>query len=116
MRWRQEQRVGSNTYHESQAARALGRHLFKDSEALERPYGVSVPGARDQMSAERILTNRMPAHSMTTQGFYDRTQYYMYARNDALSLRINDGAPPGYVRQGDYYVTISFPEHSCEPR
>lgn len=43
VRWRQEQRVGpvirdyvgSNTYHKSQAARVLERHLFKDSEALE---------------------------------------------------------------------------------
>lgn len=60
----------------------------RSSEATEAPYGSSTPDARDHMSIP--IDGEMP---------------------------VNDGAPPGYVRQGNYYApdpastTASLPRH-----
>lgn len=52
--------VGSNTYHNSQAAR-VPRSREGDSPAVEAPYGSSVTGARDRMPVDRMpIDSRMP--------------------------------------------------------
>jgi hypothetical protein len=38
------------------------------------------------------------------------TQDSMYARSNAYPPPVNDGAPPGFVRQGNYYVPVSAAE------
>lgn len=57
--------VGSNTYHNSQAAR-VPRSRDGDSPAVEAPYGSSVPGARDRMPVDRMPVDRMPVDRMPT--------------------------------------------------
>jgi len=55
-------RAGSARWrHEQQAREAAGAYdLLRDSEAVEKPYEIPIPGARDRMSAER-----MPINSVT---------------------------------------------------
>jgi hypothetical protein len=43
------------------------------------------------------------------------TQDTMYARSNAYPPPVNDGAPPGYVRQGNYYVPVSSAEQPMRP-
>jgi hypothetical protein len=132
-KWRQEQRtnpaigdyVGSSTYYNSEAARVQGSD-GRDFEAVERPYGVSVSGSRDQMSAERMPIDRMPVGRMPVDrmptdripvnrmpwdmGPVDRMPPQLYARSNTHPPSTDYGAPPGYVRQGNYYVPISSAE------
>ena len=60
--------VGSNTYHNSQAAR-VPRSREGDSPAVEAPYGSSVTGARERMPVDRMtIDSRMPgADRMATE-------------------------------------------------
>jgi hypothetical protein len=139
-RWRQEQRlgsvtreyVGSNTYHLSQAAR-VPKDIYGDLDGIEAPYGSAV--ARDR---DRTPVNRMPiapqypydqkygvdpgglpdirsVNLPQEQALYGRAQNAMFARSDANHSPLGGSAPPGYVRQGNYYVPISSAEQPMWP-
>jgi hypothetical protein len=51
-----------------------------------------------------------PPYGRATPATSSYPQDSMYARSGAQSSQPSDGAPPGYVRQGNYYVPISSAE------
>lgn len=115
--------VGSNTYHNSVAAR-VPRSRDGDSPAVEAPYGSSVPGAArdrmpvdnrmpmdnrmpvDRMPTDRIPVNRMPADRMAM----DRMQ------DDRMQIDPPSGPPQGRYqtdRNGGY---PSDPRYGADAR
>jgi len=77
-------------------------------------YGADTRGYSDARDARDPRTS-YPAQEQAPYGrgtpvTSSYTQDSMYARSGAQSSQPSDGAPPGYVRQGNYYVPISSAE------
>ena len=111
--------VGSNTYHNSQAAR-VPRSRDGDSPALEAPYGSSVPSSRampvdrmpiDRMPVERTPTERIPVSRMPV----DRMP--MDRMDDRMQIDPPSGPPQDRRypndRNGGY---PSDPRYGADPR
>jgi hypothetical protein len=110
--------VGSNTYHNSQAAR-VPRSRDGDSPAVEAPYGSSVPGARDRMPVDSRMPidSRMPVDSrMPTDSRIPANR--MPADRMAMDSRMQDDRmqidPPPGPPQGRYQADRNG--YSSDPR
>jgi hypothetical protein len=69
------------------------------------------PDARDVRDARTSYPpQEQPPFGRAAPVTSSYTQDSMYARSGASSSQPSDGAPPGYVRQGNYYVPISSAE------
>lgn len=89
--------VGSNTYHNSQAAR-VPRSRDGESPAVEAPYGSAVPGAaRDRMPMDRMpVDNRMPVDRMATDRIpINRMPADRMAMDRMQDDRMQIDTPPG---------------------
>jgi len=77
-------------------------------------YGADARGYSDVRDARDARTSyppqEQPPFGRAAPVTSSYTQDSMYARSGAQSSQTSDGAPPGYVRQGNYYVPISSAE------
>jgi hypothetical protein len=80
-------------------------------------YGADAKGYSDVRDARDARDSRtsyppqeQPPFGRAAPVTSSYTQDSMYARSGAQSSQASDGAPPGYVRQGNYYVPISSAE------
>ena len=80
----------------------------------DRRYGADARGYSDVRDARDARTSyppqEQPPFGRAAPVTSSYTQDSMYARSGAQSSQTSDGAPPGYVRQGNYYVPISSAE------
>jgi len=77
-------------------------------------YGADARGYSDARDVRDARTSyppqEQPPFGRAAPVSSSYSQDSMYARSAAQSSQTSDGAPPGYVRQGNYYVPISSAE------
>ena len=112
--------VGSNTYHNSQAAR-VPRSRDGDSPAVETPYGSSLPSARGSMPVDRMPIDRMPVDRTPTERIpvsrmpadrmpMDRMQ------DDRMQIDPPSGLPQDRRYTSDRNGYPSDPRYGSDPR